>query len=196
MPHNPNGPLRIVVIGGSVREDNYTDKALDVLAGALRAHDGVTVGQYRPRAMRIPLAGCGESSDDVDGLFNDVSRADGIVLGTPLYNGSYSCVTKAVIDTLGYPSALTGKPVALVGVAASPFGAEAALRHLHDVCVHICAQVLPEHVNIGNVWEAFDEDGACVDPAVGESLRRLAGELVEFIRVRGVVHDVAPPRHD
>jgi NAD(P)H-dependent FMN reductase len=187
-------PVELVVIGGSVREDNYTDKALDVLAAGLRRHPGVNVQQFRPREMHIPLAGREESSADVDALFDCVSRAQGVVLGTPLYNGSYSCVTKAVIDTLGYPSALTGKPVALVGVAASPFGAETALRHLHEVCVHVCAQVLPEHVNIGNVWELFDDQGRCVDEQTAQALQRLADELVDFVRVRGVVHDVAPPK--
>ena len=39
---------------------------------------------------------------------------DSVVLATPEYHGSFSSVMKLVIENLGFPSALQGKPVALM----------------------------------------------------------------------------------
>ena len=86
-----------------------------------------------------------------------------------------------VIENLGFPSALAGKPVALVGVAAGRIGAIKSLEQLRGVCSHVGALVLPGAVSIAGVRGAFDEDGNCIDQDVEETLRGVAGSLLEFI---------------
>ena len=48
---------------------------------------------------------CGKRSRD----------ATGLVFATPEYHGTYSSVTKLIIENLGFPSVLATKPVALLG---------------------------------------------------------------------------------
>jgi len=156
-----------------VRPENYTDRALSVLCEELEAQ-GVATERVRPAEWALPLPGAaGADETDAARLRALLRDADAVVFGTPLYNGSYSSVTKLIIDSLGYPSVLAGRPVALVGVAASPMGADRALAHLEEVCRHIRCRIIPGPVSIADVWNAFD--GTAVQrPGVREALRALA----------------------
>ena len=84
-------------------------------------------------------------------------------------------------DNLGYPSALKGRPVALLGVAAGRIGAVKALEHLQSVCLHVGALVLPGYVSVARVRTLFDEEGHCLDEGTDRRVRRLASELVRYI---------------
>jgi len=114
-------------------------------------------------------------------LRDSISAATGVVLATPEYHGSYSSVIKLVIENLGFPSALAGKPVALVGVAAGQIGAIKALEHLRSVCSHVGAIVLPGLVSVASVRSAFDESGRVTDPKVEKRLRGAAQGLLDYI---------------
>jgi FMN reductase len=110
-----------------------------------------------------------------------VAGATGIVFASPEYHGSYSSVAKALIDNLGFPSALAGKPVALLGVAAGSIGAIKATEHLRSVLSHVGALVLPGPVSVANVRTVFDGEGNVLDPAVEKRIRGLAGTLLDYI---------------
>jgi FMN reductase len=110
-----------------------------------------------------------------------VRAATGVILATPEYHGSYSAAIKGVIDNLGYPSVLAGKPVALLGVAAGRIGAIKALEHLGSVCLHVGALVLPGPVSVARVREVFAEEGRCTDPETELRIRRLVESLICYI---------------
>lgn len=183
----PASEVRIAIISGSVRPDNYTNKALALVIDEFRKHQEVSLDVIDPAKLDLPLPGAEGHPTEAAQLMKLVKNADAILMATPLYNGSYSSVIKVVIDHLGYPSALTGKPVALLGVAASPFGAGKALQHLEEVCTYISATVLPNALSIARVWEVFDEDGRCLDPEIEQQLRAQADQLLDYLE-----HYVAP----
>ena len=106
------------------------------------------------------------------GMKEEVQNASGIVIATPEYHGGFSAMTKLVIENLGFPSVLQGKPVALLGVAAGRIGAIKSLEQLRGVCSHTGAIVLPISVSIAGVQGAFDEQGNCTDPSVPRSVPR------------------------
>ena len=85
-----SSPVAAVI--GSVREGNYTSKAVHLLADEF--------------ATSYP-----EVTSDI------LNPATAVVLATPEYHRSYSSVIKLVIENLGFPSGLSGKPVAMPGVA-------------------------------------------------------------------------------
>jgi FMN reductase len=89
---------------------------------------------------------------------------------------------KLVIENLGFPSALSGKPVALLGVASGRIGAIKSLEHLRSVCSHVGALVLPNPVSVARVRSVFDEQGRCLEAAMEQAIRGLAVDLVEYIR--------------
>ena len=124
----------------------------------------------------------GNGSPAVIGLQEKISPAAGIILATPEYHGSYSSVIKLVIENLGFPNALSGKPVALLGVAAGRIGAIKALEHLRSVCSHVGAIVLPGAISVAGVQQVFDEQGNCLNQEVEQEIRSLAGKLGEYIQ--------------
>lgn len=176
----PSHRYRIATTLGSIRPGNMTAKALALVQDELDTM-GVEAEAIDPSALRLAPPGGPVDAASVERLRRAVSQAAGVVLATPEYHGSYSSTVKIVIDNLGFPSALAGKPVALLGVAAGAIGAIKALEHLRSVCSHVGAIVLPSPVSVAGVDRLFDEQGRCLDPKVEERIRGLARTLVNYI---------------
>jgi len=181
MTFNSPNSIRIVAIGGSVRPGNFTSKALALAIDELRTkHPDVEVEWFDPAKSDLPPPGTG-TSPGLEALKQSVTEATGVILATPEYHGSYSSVIKLVIDNLGFPSVLSGKPVALMGVAAGQIGAIKALEHLRSVCSHVGAIVLPGPVSVPGVTQLFDDQGRCNDEAAEKRTRKLATTLIDYI---------------
>jgi len=180
------GP-KIVSISGTSRPGNYTSMALAVVNDELRVR-GVAPTLIDARDLHLSFPGNDATADAV-ALRSAVEGASAIVLATPEYHGGFSAMTKLIIENLGYPSAMAGKPVALLGVAGGRIGAIKSLEQLRAVCSHAGAIVLPGPVSIAGVRSAFDEDGTCIDPGTGDALRKLADSLLTFIE------DFVCPKH-
>jgi chromate reductase, NAD(P)H dehydrogenase (quinone) len=175
------GHIRIVSILGSMRPDNMTGKALALVNHELRQMDGVDVSVIDPAGLRLSPPGGSVDRDELNALQGQVSGATGIILSTPEYHGSYSSTVKLVIDNLGFPSSLGGKPIALLGVAAGVIGAVKALEHLRSVCSHVGGIVLPGPVSVAGVNKLFDADGNCLDERIEKRIRGVAHNLVDYI---------------
>lgn len=180
--------IRIVAICGSVRPGNFTSKALALVIDEFRKNHGVELQVIDPAMLELPLPGTGNESPATQTVKAAVAQATGVVMATPEYHGSYSSVIKLVIENLGFPSVLAGKPVALLGVAAGAIGAIKALEHLRSVCSHIGAIVLPGPVSVAGVQNMFDDEGRSLDAATEKRIRGVAKNLVDYI------HDNICPR--
>ena len=176
----PVGP-RIVGILGSVRPANYTAMAMRLVQDQVEDTAGFSFQLIDPATLDLPLPGRG-GSDDAAFIQEAVAGATGVVLATPEYHGSFSSVMKLVIEHLGFPSRLSGKPVALLGVAGGSIGAIKSLEQLRGVCSHVGAVVLPGPVSVANVRAVFDSEGNCLDSAVEGRLRGVAESLTGYIR--------------
>jgi len=100
----------------------------------LLLHPGVCAEEVRPGELHLPFPGTDPDSAAARKFKQTVSQATGVVLATPEYHGSFSSVMKLAIENMGFPAALAGKPVALLGVAAGVIGArdpavQKAVRH-------------------------------------------------------------------
>ena len=170
---------QIVCISATSRPGNYTARALSVINDELSERVGSPL-VFDGRELTLSFPGQG-TTRDAGRLREAIAEAPGVVIGTPEYHGGFSAMAKLVIENLGFPSALSGKPVALVGVAAGKIGAIKSLEQLRSVCSHVGALVLPGSVSIAGVQRVFDEEGRCTDPQVEKSLRGLAGVLVDYL---------------
>lgn len=169
----------IVSVSATGRPDNYTSKALAVVNDELAAL-GHSPQLFDARQLELAFPGKPPTEDALR-LRSAVEAAAGVVLATPEYHGTFSAMTKLIIENLGFPSVLQGKPVALLGVAAGRIGAIKSLEQLRGVCAHVGGLVLPGAISIAGVRSAFDEDGNCVDQGAENALRRVASSLVSFI---------------
>ncbi len=175
--------IHIVAILGSVRPGNYTGRVLALVMSELAAHGGITACLLDPAEFHLPMPGREPADPAALVQFRrEVTAATGVILATPEYHGSFSSVIKLAIENLGYPSVLSGKPVALLGVAAGQIGAIKATEHLRSVCSHIGALVLPGTVSVPNVQQVFDDMGNCRDPKIERKIRSVATNLLDYIR--------------
>ena len=176
------GKIRVAAICGSVRPGNYTRKALGLTLDELGKDPDVAVDAIYPEEFDLPLPGLPATGDGPERLREIVGGATGVVLATPEYHGSFSSVTKLVIENLGFPSVLAGKPVVLLDVAAGTIGAIKSLEQLRGVCAHVGAIALPLPVSVAGVQRAFDEEGNCLDEQVEKRVRGVATHLLDYIR--------------
>lgn len=173
--------MRIVTINGSARPGNYTSKALALAEDELWLMDGVTLTTIDPAGLRLAIPGATMDHSDSLQLRETVTAADGVILATPEYHGSFSSLMKLVIENLGFPSALKGKPIVLLGVAAGRIGAIKSLEHLRSVCTHVGGLVLPRSISIARVKLVFDPQGNCLDERIEAQVRDLARDLMRYL---------------
>jgi FMN reductase len=174
--------LSIVIINGSVRPGNYTSMASALVADELARDPGVVVDVIDPAGLDLPLPGTRPDSESTKRLREKIKASAGVVLATPEYHGSFSSVIKLVIENLGFPSTLSGKPVALLGGAAGAIGAIKSLEQLRGICAHVGAIALPLPVSVANVQKVFTPDGQCLDATTEKRVRGVGTNLTNYVR--------------
>ena len=173
--------IRVAAILGTGRPGNATSKVLALAVDELSGSPGVEVTWIDPAALELPFPGQSGDFPDRERLQAVIREADGLIFATPEYHGSYAAATKLVIENLGFPSVLAGKPAALIGAASGAIGAVKALEHLRSVLSHVGAIVLPGPVSVAGVHKVFDAEGRCLDEAVERRTRKLAANLLDYV---------------
>ena len=180
MSDNYNG-LRVVGILGSLRPGSYTRMALNIaLAGAAE----VGAKTQLLDLSKYELAFCtgddeGSYPADVYRLKESVRLAQGIILATPEYHGSFSGVLKNALDLMGFEE-FAAKMIGLVGVSGGSMGASGALASLRTVGRSLRAWVLPDQVSIAQGGEAFDQSGSLKDDRLNDRLLELGRHVARF----------------
>jgi NAD(P)H-dependent FMN reductase len=169
----------MVTILGTSRPGNNTGKALKLVEAELEER-GARV--TRMDAAKLELGFPGQPvTEDAKRLQSTVQSATGVVLATPEYHGCFASQLKLMIENMGFPSALSGKPIALLGVASGRIGAIKSLEQLRCVSSHVGGIVLPGPVSVAGVGKVFDSDGLCLDEGVEKQIRGLATHLMDYV---------------
>ena len=172
--------MKIATILGSLNKNGSCAHALKIIQDELRKSTNIDLVIVDPNDYTLPFPGQSLSNSDEKKLQQLLSDAGGIIISTPEYHGSFSSVLKLIIENLGFPSLLSGKPVSLLGVAGGSIGAIKSLEQLRSVCSHVGSIVLPGPVSISNVHSVFDKDGNCLDVKVEKRLHTLANEMIKY----------------
>lgn len=173
--------FKVAVIIGSVTKESNTRKAAMIAVDELQKHKEISVDIIDPRELDLPFPGISSSSKDAEKIQEIVYEATGVILATPEYHGSYSSVLKLLIENLGYPSKLAGKPIAILGVASGDIGAIKSIEALRGVCGHIGGIVLPGNASIPEAEKHFNEKGECVSHKYEKRIRSVSKNLISFI---------------
>ncbi len=173
--------MRIAILQGSVRPDNYTSKATAIVVDELRKQRDVEARLLDPSTLNLAPPGMTSEDSRAQELEDAIRSADGVILATPEYHGSFSSVMKLAIENMGFPSALSGKPVALLGVAAGRIGAIKSLEHLRSVVSHVGGIVLPGPVSVAGVRGYFDDQGKINDRSMEQAIRSVATNLLSYV---------------
>jgi NAD(P)H-dependent FMN reductase len=177
---NVHDTEHIVAICGSQRDGSYTRQALERALKTAEA-DGATTDLVDLAALDLPAFDPDRTdAGDATELRRRVRDADGVLLGTPMYHGSYSSVLKTALDYCGFEE-FEGTTVGLLVVSGGAFPTP-ALAHLRSVLRALNAWALPHQVAIPDSHGAF-EDGRLTDESLIERIETLGTDLVEYAGV-------------
>ncbi|MFU8866420.1 NADPH-dependent FMN reductase [Natronococcus sp.] len=172
--------VHVVAVAGSLREESYTRPALRHALDAAAAA-GASTELIDLRELEIPLFDADDDeAGDASELARRVREADAILLGTPMYHGSYSSVLKTALDYCGFDE-FENKTVGLLAVSGGSFPI-GALDHLRVVCRALDAWVLPHQAAVPNAHRRF-EGRELVDDAIRQRVETLGTRAVQFANI-------------
>src|SRR5436190_22164374 len=173
--------IEIVGISGSLRAGSFTRRAVETaLEGA--AESGANTRLIDLRDYNLVFRDGKEESaypPDVFRLRAEVKQADGVILGTPEYHGSFSGVLKNALDLMGFDE-FEGKMLGLVGVSGGVMGAFEGINSLRNVGRALHAWVVPEQAAVREAWKVFDESGAVKDARIETRLKEVGRQVARF----------------
>jgi NAD(P)H-dependent FMN reductase len=170
----------VVGIAGSLRDESYTRVGIErALATAESA--GASTDLIDLRDLDLPVFDADTREvGDAQELKQRVREADSILLGTPVYHGSYSAPLKNALDYCGFDE-FEKKTVGLLAVAGGSFPIT-ALDHLRSVCRALDCWVIPHQAALPRARTAI-EDGEFVDETLEERVVTLGEEAVQYANI-------------
>lgn len=170
--------LNIVGFAGSLRKASWN-------AGLLREAQSIAPDEMEIEIfdlIDVPLYNGDVEAvgypEAVAALRKKVREADGIIIVTPEYNGSYSAVTKNAYDWLSRPeNCLPTKPLLIMSVSAGGSGGTRALGHLEPVAKGGGMRLVEPSVMIPFGSKKFDDKGKLTDFSVRAEIVRGLNDL-------------------
>jgi len=173
------GP-HVVALCGSLRDESYTRRALEHALDAAES-TGASAELVDLREYDLPVY---DPDDDefpaAERLRETVGAADSVLLGTPVYHGSYSSPMKNALDYCGFDE-FENTTVGLLCVSGGSFPIT-SLDHLRSVCRALNAWVIPHQAALPKARTAF-EDGELVDENVADRVATLGRRAVEYASI-------------
>jgi azobenzene reductase len=173
----------VVGVSGSRRDGSYTEHAVaHALDAAERA--GADTDHIRLGRVDLPLYHPdrdAEEQGEAAALLERMRAADGVIVGSPVYHGSYSSTFRNFHDYCSFDE-YDETPTGIVVVAGGGTIAS-TMDHLRITLRGVHAEVVPEQAGIRSASSKF-EDGDLVADSLAERVDDVAEAVVEAVRRR------------
>jgi len=127
----------------------------------------------------------GEKPASFASMQESMTKATGILIVTPEYNGGFPGVFKYFIDMLKFPETFAGKPFAFVGLSAGIGGAVRPVEQFTTLIHHLRGIVYPHPVNIPGVNSHLDDAGRIKTAEIIERIEKQAEGFSKFVAQAG-----------
>lgn len=181
--------MKITLICGSVAKKSHTQALLQYIENLLLAQKIEAVlwdFKAKPLVFAIPELHRNpiETPDNnVKEFIKLIENSTGLVIGSPLYHGSYSGVLKNALDNL-YLDALRNKAVGLVSHGAGSRASILACEHLRGVIRTLHGYTLQTQMSTGLEDYAESSDGfELTNSDIKNRCVKFVDELVNFAKV-------------
>ncbi len=184
--------IKILAFAGSTRKDSYNKHLVNAAAkGAQSEIVEVTVVDL----AELPIALFDEDLESTQGIpINAMKlkklmiKADGFLIASPEYNGSFSAVLKNAIDWASRQAegesileCFKNKVVTIMSTSPGALGGIRGLTQLRTLLAGIGCIVLPRQLAVAKAADLFDENGNIIADKRRASVESLGAELVKFI---------------
>lgn len=182
--------VNVVGIGGSLRPDSQSERALRiVLDGAVRAGAKTTVITGADLVLPFYDPAVPERSPVAYRLVEELRNADGVVLVSPGYHGTISGLVKNALDYVedlreDSRPYLDGRAVGCVAAASGWQAAVNTLASLRSIVHALRGWPTPLGSAVNSADVRFGADGGCTDEQVATTLRTIGLQVVEFATSR------------
>ena len=178
--------LTVVGIGGSMREDSQSERALSVVLRGARLVGAETVA-ITGTDLVLPFydPAVRERSEVARQLVHALREADGVVLVSPGYHGTVSGLVKNALDYVEDLRAdprpyLDGRAVGCVAMARGWQAAVTTLTALRASVHALRGWPTPLGAAVNSAEVSFDDHGVPSDLAVDRTLRTIGEQVVQF----------------
>ena len=167
--------MYIPIILGTAREGRYSEEAANfLLAQTKEANFNSEILDVRD--YRIEATDATGELPQAKKLKEKIAKADGIIIVSPEYNGSYPGALKNVLDYL--KSEYVKKSFGIVTVSSGQWGGVNASHHLQSWVMHVKGYPSPFKLMVQDVEDLFDENGI---PHKQEFVRQADTFVDEFL---------------
>ncbi len=181
-----DGGRYILGVGGSTRANSSSERAV---AAALAAAEKAGAETHLISATKLELPMYAperpERTDEAKEFIAQVTRADGMILGSPGYHGGISGLIKNALDYIEDlretdPPYLHDTPVGCLVCAAGWQAAITTLVSLRSTVHALRGWPTPLGVAINTAESPFAEDGTLADKDIADQLELLGQQVVDF----------------
>jgi chromate reductase, NAD(P)H dehydrogenase (quinone) len=180
-------PLILIIPGSTRKESIHRKLAVESVAALTAAGAETVLADLRDYPMPL-YDGDLETKNGMPTearLLKELARkADGFLIASPEYNGSYPGVLKNAIDWISRPEAgerplevFRGKVAAILSATPGPLGGSRVLKHLSELLGTIRVNVV-EQLGIPDSAGTFDGEGRLAREKDAAGLRSLASTVV------------------
>jgi FMN reductase len=181
----------VVGIGGTTRPNSSTERALRHALAACE-QEGATTSLFAGAELAALPHYAPEDparTEIAARLVEEIRRADGIIIASPGYHGSVAGLVKNAIDYTedlrdDQRCYLSGRAVGLIATGAGWQGVVTTLEALRSIVHALRGWPTPMGVAINSTQPTFGPDGQVTDQKVAFQLDTMAGEVMEFVKVR------------
>lgn len=150
---SPTTSITVAGLCGSLRDESYTRVALRIALDAA-SESGAVTELLDLRDFELPVFRPDRDEPAAAAqLKRTLRESDAVILGSPMYHGSYSSPLKTALDYCGFDE-FEHKTIGLLAVSGGQFPVS-ALDHLRSVCRALDAWVLPYQTAIPDSHSNF-----------------------------------------
>jgi chromate reductase len=172
------------IIAGTNRPGSNTLKVSKICEGLLKnLNEEVEIIDLRlfPSPMLDGSQYHQNQPDKLIECIDKITAADGLVMVTPEYNGSFPGVLKYFIDHWRFPDSFEYRPVCFIGLGGR-FGGLQAVQHIQQIFLYRNAFIYPERVLLSNVQNIVT-DQSITDPVAAGLVEKQMKGFSQFVRV-------------
>ena len=181
-------PSRVVGVSGNLKRPSRTRALVEAVTTALAHRREIDLSVYDLLDAGPGLGAAyarGDLTPEAARVVEAIETADALIVGTPVYKGSYTGLFKHLFDLVD-PGALTNKPVVLTATGGGPRHALMVEHQLRPLFGFFTALTVPTAVY------ASDPDFRGAVLVEDQTLERVAAAARQLGQLLGAPEDVAP----